>query len=139
MFSIFRTKPLLSEEDLEFQIATYSWLLRNFGQQYFHNNAQLILPTREFFPSEVSSADEAATETFNRVKHYAGMEHWPCTLVAQEEDVSPRIAPTVAIQNLPNGPRGTFQAAPESGVIGFSKLSDLYTSSALAVSSGFAH
>ncbi len=116
MFSIFRTKPLLSEEDLEFQIATYGWLLRNFGQQHFHNNASLILPTREFFPSEVTSADEASIETFNRVKRYAGMEHWPCTLVAQEEDVSPRIAPTVAIQNKPNGPLGTFQAAPESGV-----------------------
>lgn len=87
MFSIFRSKPIISNDDLEFQVATFKWLLKNFGGKDFYEDARLILPTKEYFPTKVESADEAAIATFNTVKQYAGMAEWPCKLEVQEEDV----------------------------------------------------
>ncbi len=117
MFGIFRKKPVLSFEDTEFQVATFKWLLRNFGGKDFFENTKLILPTREYFPSKLDSEDEAALQTFETVKKYAGMEDWPCRLEKQEEDVDARVAPTVAVQNAPSGPLGTFQAKEESEIV----------------------
>ena len=91
MLGIFRSKPILSNEDREFQIATFKWLLKNFGGKDFYENTKLILPTREYFPSKVESENEAAIETFEAVKRYAGMEDWPCKLEEQEEDVDARV------------------------------------------------
>ncbi|MDO6765537.1 hypothetical protein [Agarivorans sp. 1_MG-2023] len=117
MLGIFKRKPTLSTEDVEFQIATFKWLLRNFGGDDFYNHAKLVLPTRKFFPSKVNSEEEAAYETFLAVKEYAGMRDWACRLEAQEEDVDPQVAPTLMIQNVPQNPLGTFQANDNEGIV----------------------
>jgi len=109
MFHFFKSKPILSEQDREFQIETYKWLLRHFGGKEFYEEAQLVLPTREYFPSKVDSPEEAAEETFETVKKYAGMEKWPCQLIAQEEDIDPVVGETLVIQNAPRSALGTFE------------------------------
>jgi len=117
MFGLFKAKPVLSAEDTEFQVATYQWLLRNFGGKDFYDDAKLILPTKEYFPSRVSCEDEAAAETFNIVKKFAGMEEWPCRLEKQEEDVDYRVAPALGVQGAPHTPLGTFQANENNEVV----------------------
>ncbi|MDQ2076383.1 hypothetical protein [Marinimicrobium sp. ABcell2] len=117
MLSIFKSKPILSSEDTEFQVATFRWLLRNFGGKDFYEDTQLVLPTREYFPSKVESADEAAIETFEAVKRYAGMEEWRCKLEAQEEDVDVRVAPALRVQNAPHSPLGTFEAREDNEIV----------------------
>lgn len=117
MFGFFKSKPLLSDQDLEFQIATYKWLLKHFGGDDFYKEAKLILPTREYFPAKVDSEEEAVESTFGMVKKYAGMEEWPCRLEAQEEDVDTLVAPTIAIQNAPTTPLGTFQAKSDDEIV----------------------
>jgi hypothetical protein len=117
MLSIFKSKPLLSTADSEFQIATFKWLLRNFGGDDFYQISQLILPTRDYFPSLINSPEKAAIETFEAVKKHAGLDNWQCSLVAQEEDIDAVVAPTLAIKNAPTSPQGTFQATPENEVI----------------------
>ena len=67
MFSLFKSKPLLSSADQEFLIATFKLLLRNFGGDDFYISTDLVLPTKQYFPDEVDSP-EAATATFNSVK-----------------------------------------------------------------------
>jgi hypothetical protein len=57
MFSWFKLKPLLSEEDRQFQLATFRWLLKHFGGQDFFDNTQLVLPTNTFFPVTLGSAE----------------------------------------------------------------------------------
>lgn len=69
MFGLFKPKPILSEEDTDFQIATFKWLLTHFGGEHFYQETQLILPTRDYFPATVQSANEAALETFLTVKN----------------------------------------------------------------------
>ena len=117
MFGIFKSKPILSAEDAEFQIATYKWLLKNFGGAAFYEDTLLVLPTSEYFPTQVQNEDEAALATFNTVKKYAGMEDWVCVLEKQEEDIDTRVAPTVAVQNAPQNPNGTFQAKSNSEIV----------------------
>ncbi|WP_444957169.1 hypothetical protein [Microbulbifer sp. ZKSA002] len=117
MFGIFKSKSVLSKQDTEFQIATFKWLLRNFGGDDFYQHATLVLPTKEYFPSKVETPEQAATETFLAVKKYAGMENWPCRLKAQEKDVDIKVAPTLTIQNTPQDPLGTFEIKEDDEVI----------------------
>lgn len=104
----FKSKPVLAEQDLLFQIETYRWLLTHFGGDDFYKNTVLVLPTKEFFPAVVSSKDMTVKETFEQVKKYAGMSEWPCKLEAQKEDPNPILAPTIVLQNTQNNPLGTF-------------------------------
>lgn len=108
MWNIFRKKPLLSEEDTLFQIECYKWLLSYFGGDEFYKEAHLVLPTNEYFPSTVNSKESAAQTVFTQVKKYAGMSEWPVKLLAQEEDPSIHVAPTLIIRNVEQSPLGTF-------------------------------
>jgi len=117
MLSFIKSKPLLSQSDIEFQVATFKWLLKNFGGDDFYKTTELVLPTKECFPSKVNSPEGAASETFEAVKKHAGLENWVCKLEIQEEDANPIVAPTLAIQNAPTSPHGTFQATEENEVI----------------------
>ena len=109
MFSLFKKTPLLSEKDFNFQLETYKWLLKNFGGDSFYHKAKLVLPTKTFFPDKVSEPKEVAESTFERVKEYAGLEKWPCQLMAQDTDIDPVISPTMILQNAPSSPNGTFR------------------------------
>ncbi len=117
MFNLFKSKSLLSQSDIEFQVATFKWLLKNFGGDDFYKTTKLVLPTKEYFPSKVDTPEGAVSETFEAVKKHAGLENWICKLEAQEEDANPIVAPTLAIQNAPTSPHGTFQATEENEVV----------------------
>ena len=110
MWNPFKKKPVLSDEDCFFQTATFKWLLKHYGGDEFYKETELILPTRDFFPEQVSSAEEVAESTFKYVKKYAGMEKWPCKLEAQEPDPERKLAPTLLVQGGENSPLGTFSA-----------------------------
>lgn len=110
MWNPFRSKPLLSKEDEQFQVECYKWLLTHFGGDDFYHETQLILPTKEFFPVSVDSQESAAQVTFEQVKKYAGLEKWPCTLVPQDDDTDPVVAPTLVVQNVEQGPLGTYSS-----------------------------
>ncbi len=117
MWNPFGRRSVLSEEDLQFQIESYRWLLTHFGGDDFYKKAVLVLPTKEFFPAVVNSKDEAVRATFEQVKKYAGMSEWPCKLEAQEEDPTLVVAPTVVLQNVESNPLGTFSANEKNEVV----------------------
>lgn len=116
MWNPFRKTPLLSGEDTLFQIECFRWLLTYFGGDDFYEDAQLVLPTRDYFPSVIGSMDFAAQVTFDQVKKYAGMEKWPVHLEAQVEDPNLHVAPTLVVQNVEHNPLGTFSANENSRV-----------------------
>jgi len=117
MFGVFKTKSILSAENIDFQIASFKWLLKYFGGKDFYDDTQLVLPTRQYFPSKVETEEEAANNTFLAVKKYAGMEEWPCKLEKQEEDINPVVAPTVVMQNVPSSPHGTFELKDRGKIV----------------------
>ncbi|ROR94907.1 hypothetical protein EDC56_3720 [Sinobacterium caligoides] len=117
MFNFLKSKPIISKQDSMFQVETYKWLLKYFGGKDFYEEAKLILPTRQYFPSKVKDPEEAAIETFEAVKKYAGMEEWPCKLVAQEEDINPVVGETLVVRDTPSSALGTFEYKGEDEVI----------------------
>ena len=117
MWNPFRRKPLLSEEDEFFQIETYRWLLTHYGGVSFYNKAELILPTQEYFPTIVSSPEEAARSTFAAVKKYAGLDDWPCTLVMQDDDPNLLVGETLSVQAAALNPHGTFSVNENHEVV----------------------
>lgn len=108
MWNPFRKQPLLSEENEAFQIETYKWLLKNFGGADFYDDAKLILPTEEFFPVEKVNVDKATQQIFDLVKKYSGLEDWPCTLRAQDEDPNLKVSTFITLNTTKNNPHGTF-------------------------------
>jgi len=117
MWNLFGNKPLLSDDDRQFQIECYRWLLTHFGGDDFYKEAKLVLPTAEFSPTQVKSQDAAAIETFMQVKKHAGLAEWPCQLQAQEEDPNLLVAPTVALKNVEENPLGAFSGNDNKEVI----------------------
>ncbi len=109
MWNPFKSKSLLSEDDHEFQIETYKWLLKHFGGDGFFTHALLVLPNRDFFPDVVDSEEEAASKTFEMVKLHAGMKEWPCTLIAQEPDPERRVDDALLVQGGGFAANGTFR------------------------------
>lgn len=114
MFNILKKPPLLPEESRQFQIDCYTWLLTHFGGDDFYQGAALILPTDDFFAPEDRTLELTAEDVFYKVKQYAGLVKWPVSLVAQEEDPDPHVAPTLIIQGVDAKPLGTFSANEEN-------------------------
>jgi hypothetical protein len=88
---------------------TYKWLLQNFPNNPTIENIKLVTPNKECFPHLSESVEERVSEIFTNVRRLSGMEDWPCVLQVQEEDPDPHVAPTVLIENAPQGPSGTFR------------------------------
>lgn len=137
MWNPFRSRPLLSEENELFQVETYKWLLTHFGGAHFYENTQLTLPTEEYFPSKVSSAEEAALHTFEQVKNYSGLEKWPCKLKLQEEDANLVVGETLIVQNTEHNPHGTFSINDNKEVV--ITYNPKLTSSPVQMVATFAH
>ncbi|MEM0911895.1 MAG: hypothetical protein AAGJ37_13015 [Pseudomonadota bacterium] len=119
MFGIFKKKPVLSKDDILFQIETFKWLMKHFGGDDFYRDTVLVLPTKEFFPSEVSHEKEAAIKTFLQVKKFAGLESWDCVLVEQDEDPDPRVGSTLLMQGIESSAAGTFSFTEETVQISY--------------------
>lgn len=78
---LFKPKPLLHESDIQWLLEGYAWALRNFGSDEFYNQSRLLEPSDNCFPGRADSADSMAELTFNHVRRYAGLEHWPYRLL----------------------------------------------------------
>lgn len=115
MLGLFK-RPLLSLEDEQFQTDTYIWLINNLAHRGGYQHGQLVLPTRAFFPAKVECAEDVAEATFAAVKQHMGLDDWPCVLAAQEPDIDPVVAPTVALAGVPHSPAGTFRTHDVPGI-----------------------
>jgi len=109
MWNPFKSKPLLSADEREYQVDSFKWLIKYFGDSEFYENTSLILPTDKYFPNEVTSNRDAAHSTFQQVLEHAGLSNWPVTLEAQSLDPDTVVAPTIVVQNTDASPAGTFR------------------------------
>lgn len=84
MISLFGPRLPIDRDELEFQLATFKWLIGQFGPV---GGRPLILPTREHFPLSGARGEAGAREIFDLVRTAAGMADWPCELRAGKSDV----------------------------------------------------
>jgi hypothetical protein len=114
MFGIFKSKPLLEPDFVDWQFQCFEWLLRNTGgMKAWQEGTKLIKPTEEFFPNGGNTQSELAESIFRQVKQHSGMSDWPCRLQVQEADSSFIVAPMVVLQGAPSSPLGTFTCDSE--------------------------
>lgn len=78
--SLFGPKLPIDGEELEFQLATFKWLLHEFGAPAQDG---LVTPTPAFFPSDGRRGVDAL---FQEVRAAAGMGDWRCELRSTDED-----------------------------------------------------
>lgn len=108
---LFGPRFMFDDGTTEWIFDTYAWALENLGTDVFHQFTDLVLPNDKFFPEKLEEMDDIAEGLFTRVRQYAGMDEWPCRLVAQEEDANPVVGPALLIKGAPSGPAGTFSVS----------------------------
>ena len=113
MFSLFGPRLPIDEDELEFQLATFKWLIREFGDV----SAPLIVPSADFFPSIEAGRRLGARQLFDDVRRAAQMADWPCELRTGESDrpVDAGNAHLIRHEGA-NAPCGTFRI--EEGLAG---------------------
>lgn len=106
MFGLFRSKPVLDENSTEWLFHAYAWALANFGSEIFHQDTILVTPTNRHFPDKsLDTPEQKVLAAFGRVRDYAGMQGWPCELIALNSDMEPPRPPNLS-SITPRGPQG---------------------------------
>jgi hypothetical protein len=89
VFSLFEKKPLLEEQSIQWMFDVFDWSLQNFGAEFFYQHTVLVLPNNDFFPGRVDSVQGMAELIFSQVSRYAGIAHWPTSVVDQNSCALP--------------------------------------------------
>jgi hypothetical protein len=112
MISLFGPRLPVDGDELEWQLATFKWLRREFGGA----PAELVLPTPEWFPPSSRGGHGRVEDLFGHVRRSAGMEDWPCELRAGRSDrpIDARNALLLRHDGAP-APCGTFATAAGDG------------------------
>ena len=77
MLSLFGPRLPIDPDELEFQFATFKWLIGQFGEV---SETPLVLPTPEFFSPAKAEGHAGVRSLFDEVRRAAGLEDWPCEL-----------------------------------------------------------
>ena len=113
MFGLFRSKPLLEESSTEWLFHAYAWALENFGGDIFHRDTILVTPSNRHFPEKLlATPEQKVVAAFGRVRDYAGMQGWPCELIALVPDMEPPPPPNIS-SVTPRGPQGAVSIHDE--------------------------
>ena len=111
MFSLFGPRLPIDEDEFEFQLATFKWLIAEFGDLA---ESRLVLPTAEYFPSTGSPRPAGVDALFEETRRAAQMEEWPCELRAGESDRPIDAGNALLIRHAgANAPCGTFQVVED--------------------------
>jgi hypothetical protein len=115
MFGLFGPKLPIDADELEFQLATFQWLDREYGGE--GGDVPLVLPTPRFFPPSGRQGHERIEDLFGHVKAAAGMADWPCELRPGAEDRPVQLGATLLLRHEgAPAPCGTFQVSGADGV-----------------------
>lgn len=99
--SLFKTKPPLEEETIQWLFDGFAWTLESFGSDVFNSETELIEPSKKFFPGGDEDVDGMARLIFDKVRHYCGLDHWPCQLMDHHEfEQTPTANALQALQSL---------------------------------------
>lgn len=112
MLSFLKPRMPIDSDELEWQFATFKWLIREFGGV----EGQLVLPTSDWFPASTLKGDARIRQLFELVKRAAGMESWECELQPGDSDRPIHAGNSLLIAHEgAAAPCGTFQVAGAGG------------------------
>ena len=88
MFGLLKKQSLLDEATIEWMFDSFAWALGNFDTDIFKTETILVTPSNEHFPGTGDNVHAMAQLILDKVKSYAGLAHWPCLLVNEDEAVT---------------------------------------------------
>ena len=113
MLGLFGPRLPIDADELEWQLATFKWLGRQFGPRF---EAPLVLPTPEAFPPSQRQGHGRVEDLFGHVKRAAGMAEWPCELREGKGDRPAQVGPALLLRHEgAPAPCGTFQVTGRDG------------------------
>jgi hypothetical protein len=115
MFGLFKRKPVLDQDSAQWIFAAFEWAINSFGSDFFREDTVLVRPVNEHFPNLQADPGKLAENLFEIVRTFAGMQDWPCELVAQDPDPEAHVGRHIFIEGIPRGPAGTFRLAIAEG------------------------
>ena len=74
MISLFGPRLPIDEDELDWQFASFNWLLEDLGD--LGPDTCLVLPTEEWFPASGTRGEARARELFDQVRLHAGLKSW---------------------------------------------------------------
>ena len=109
MFGLFKSKPVIDQDEFDWQLACFKWLLQEFEGLERLRKTPLVLPTVDFFPESKTKGHARATELFDQVRYFAHMTEWPCRLVEGEAAREMHVGNTLLLRHQhKQPPLGTF-------------------------------
>lgn len=113
MLSLFGPRLPIDRDELDWQLATFKWMEREFGPVA---PRRLVLPTPAFFPASGRQGHERIEDLFGHVRRLAGMADWPCELEAGRSDPPTRAGNALLLRHEgASAPCGTFRIVGEKG------------------------
>lgn len=110
---LFGARLPIDRDELEFQLATFKWLGREFGRA---DDRLLVLPTSEFFPAPAGGTPRIQA-LFDNVRNAAGMADWACELRAGRESRPAQVGFALLLKHEgAQAPCGTFEVEAPDGV-----------------------
>jgi hypothetical protein len=110
---LFGARLPIDRDELEWQLATFKWLGREFGSIA---DRPLVLPTSDFFPAP-SGGTSRIQALFDNVRNAAGMADWPCELRAGRESRPAQVGFALLLRHEgAQAPCGTFEVEAPDGV-----------------------
>ncbi len=103
-----KQKPTIDSDDLDWQIETWAWLLKNLGGIDAMRDYPIAAPHHTQFPPSDLVGEEHAAFVFQQVAKRFRIDPSTFDLVAQEEEIKPVLGPLAVVQNTPTGPLGTY-------------------------------
>lgn len=106
----FRAKSPLTQDDQDWQLECWRWLLNHLGGVTSLKSTALVLPTDRFFPETDLAGHDRAQYLFGLVAGYLDVPADRFRLEAQEAPIDPNLGGLMVVQGGPVDPAGTFRA-----------------------------
>ena len=106
---LFGPKRPVSEDEWDWQLASFKWLITEFGGIEDNPDNRLVLPTSDFFPPASSDPATKAQEVFEQVKNLSGLSEWPTSLVQGDESRAMMLASGQSLKHDSHAPAGEYQ------------------------------
>jgi hypothetical protein len=113
-----RSSTFLDQDDEEWQLETWRWLLEHLGGVGDLRRSPLVLPSREFFPPTTATGEERVAHVFESVKRHARMLDHECRLMAQPKRPEAQVAQFTTLKPVEGQlPLGTFRIDDNGALI----------------------
>lgn len=113
---IFGARAPIGEEEFEWQLAGFKWMLEEFEGIERHREAPLITPTTDFFPDSLLTGHARAEELFGQVQSHAGLDHIAFRLEAGDSNRPTKVASGLGlVHDGDQAPLGTYRVVNEDG------------------------